>query len=280
MTLRNLRIAELQRHRVCWAARCREVSTLVRPAQPSTFFPCVAKLSFLLSSSHHPILQSEGSRGSEDGTSSRQPSQERSSNPAPDPVDESSNDFATLTPEYDRDLLSLLPTIEIIDGLIVYYFEYCNWIYRHVNQATFSRSWERFKNGVNSDRIILALACAIMATATHYLPTQHPLLESLPETHEQLGQKFFDVSTQALKRKQQETKSYSLELVELLLIRSHYLNMLKNDSEEIWHIRGELVAIGTAMGLHRDPGKWRMHRDVAERRRWAWWHIVLLERYV
>jgi len=33
------------------------------------------------------------------------------------------------------------------------------------------------------------------------------------------------------------------------------------------------------MGLHRDPGKWRMHRDVAERRRWAWWHIVLMERW-
>ena len=34
------------------------------------------------------------------------------------------------------------------------------------------------------------------------------------------------------------------------------------------------------MGLHRDPDKWRMHREVAERRRWAWWHILLLERLV
>ncbi|KAE9395647.1 hypothetical protein BT96DRAFT_922689 [Gymnopus androsaceus JB14] len=214
------------------------------------------------------LLSSEGSRGSEDDTSSRQPSQERSSNPAPDPAEESSSDFPGLALEYDRDLLGLLPTVEVIDGLILYYFEYCNWIYRHVNQTAFSRNWERFKNGVNSDRIILALACAIMAIATHYLPTQHPLLESFSETYEQLGQKFFDVSTQALQRKQQETKKYSLELVELLLIRSHYLVMLKNDSEEIWHIRGELVAIGTAMGLHRDPGKWRMHRDLAERRSW------------
>ncbi|KAJ3935633.1 MAG: fungal-specific transcription factor domain-containing protein [Lentinula lateritia] len=225
-------------------------------------------------------LLSNESRGSEDGTSSRQASQERLSNPAPDIVDDiSSNDFPTLTPEYDRDLLSLLPTIEVIDGLLAYYFEYCNWIYRHVNQAAFSHNWERFKNGVNSDRITLALACAIMAIATHYLPTQHSLLDSLNETHELLGQKFFDVSTQALHRKQQEAKSYTLDLVELLLIRTHYLNMLKNDSEGSWHIRGELVTIGTAMGLHRDPGKWRMHRDVAERRRWAWWHIVLLERW-
>ena len=66
-----------------------------------------------------------------------------------------------------------------------------------------------------------------------------------------------------------------------MLFRStHYLTLSKNESEEIWSIRGELVSIGSAMGLHRDPDKWRMHREVAERRRWAWWHILLLERLV
>ncbi|KAJ3566969.1 hypothetical protein NP233_g6672 [Leucocoprinus birnbaumii] len=57
--------------------------------------------------------------------------------------------------------------------------------------------------------------------------------------------------------------------------------MHKNDSEEIWTIRGELVTIAMAMGLHRDPSKWRKRFDqtMAERRRWAWWHIVLLERW-
>lgn len=65
-----------------------------------------------------------------------------------------------------------------------------------------------------------------------------------------------------------------------MLIRTHYLTLSKNESEEIWSIRGELVAIGTAMGLHRDPEKWKMSREIAERRRWAWWHIILLERFV
>ncbi|KAF9008834.1 hypothetical protein BDQ17DRAFT_1349028 [Cyathus striatus] len=64
-----------------------------------------------------------------------------------------------------------------------------------------------------------------------------------------------------------------------MLIRGHFLTLTKTDSEEIWHIRGEIVTIGMAMGLHRDPGRWRMPRDLAERRRWAWWHIVLLERW-
>lgn len=205
------------------------------------------------------------SRGSDD-SESRQASQDRS------------DDLSAMSHEYDRDLLALLPSVDIIDGLITYYFEYCNWIYRHINQASFLHHWERYKNGSSPDRTILATACAIMAIATYYLPTQHRLLEGFPESHEELGLKYFDVSSTALQRRQADTKTYSLDLIELLLIRCHYLTTAKRDSEEIWHAKGEIVTIGTAMGLHRDPGKWKMHREVAERRRWAWWHILLLER--
>ncbi|KAF8211559.1 fungal-specific transcription factor domain-containing protein [Mycena galopus ATCC 62051] len=211
-------------------------------------------------------LVSSDARGSED-SDSRQASHV-------------SDDLNTgMSHEYDRDLLAMLPSVDIIDGLINYYFEYCNWIYRHVNQVSFLHHWERYKNGSSPDRTVLATACVIMALATYYLPAQHRLLEGYQETHEELGLKYFDVSTTALQRHQADTKAYSLDLIELLLIRCHYLTTSKRDSEEIWHAKGEIVTIGTAMGLHRDPGKWRMHRDVAERRRWAWWHIVLLERW-
>jgi len=182
------------------------------------------------------------------------------------------------TPQYDRDLLATLPPIEVIDDLIGFYFEYCNWIYRHVNQPSFTRHWARFKTGDSADKIVLATACTMMAIATYFLPAKHSILESFSETHEELSAKFYQVSTTALSRRLAEAKAYSLELVELYLIRGQYQTLSKNDSEEIWHIRGELVSIGTAMGLHRDPGKWKMHRDIAERRRWAWWHIVLMER--
>ncbi|KAG6813444.1 hypothetical protein H0H92_010778 [Tricholoma furcatifolium] len=204
-------------------------------------------------------------RGSEE-SDSRQQSQERP------------EEYPTMT-EYDRDLLAMLPAIEVIDELINFYFEYCNWIYRHVNQASFTLAWERFKNGTSADRLILATACVMMAVATSYLPSHHHFLQSFPESHEELGLKFYEVSTTALTRRLAESRSYSLELVELHLIRGMFQTRSKNDTEEIWHIRGELVTIGMAMGLHRDPGKWRMHRDVAERRRWAWWHIVLMERW-
>ncbi|KAJ6627401.1 fungal-specific transcription factor domain-containing protein [Mycena sp. CBHHK59/15] len=218
------------------------------------------------SAATHLMLSQSDSRGSED-SDSRQPSQDRT------------DDLSAMSHEYDRDLLALLPSVDIIDGLITYYFEYCNWIYRHINQVSFLHHWERYKNGSSPDRTILATACAVMAIATYYLPAQHRLLDGFPETHEELGLKYFDVSTTALHRRQSETKTYSLDLIELLLIRCHYLTTAKRDSEEIWHAKGEIVTIGTAMGLHRDPGKWKMHRDVAERRRWAWWHIVLLERW-
>ncbi|KAJ7638442.1 fungal-specific transcription factor domain-containing protein [Roridomyces roridus] len=220
------------------------------------------------SAATHLLLSHPDARNSED-TDSRQASQDRSS-----------DDLAsTVNHEYDRDLLALLPSVDIIDSLINYYFEYCNWIYRHVNQLSFIQQWEKYKNGSCPDRIILATACVIMANATYYLPPQHRILEAYPETHEELGLKYFEVSTTALQRRQAETKTYSLDLIELLLIRCHYLTATKRDGEEVWYAKGEIVTIGTAMGLHRDPGKWKMHRDVAERRRWAWWHIVLLERW-
>lgn len=40
------------------------------------------------------------------------------------------NHSMAATHEYDRDLLNLLPSFDIIDQLIDYYFEYCNWIHR------------------------------------------------------------------------------------------------------------------------------------------------------
>ncbi len=184
-------------------------------------------------------------------------------------------------PTYDNDLLALFPPINVADGLIRYYFDYCNWVYRHVNENTFTHQWDRFKNGSSGDRIILATAFIIMGIAIFYLPSQHPLLDAFPnQSQDDIGQKFYELACIALQRRMAEGKMYTLELVELLLVRCHYLTLSKRDSEEIWYIKGELFSIGTAIGLHRDPGKWHMSRDVAERRRWAWWHIILLERLV
>lgn len=186
--------------------------------------------------------------------------------------------------EEDRDLLSELPHVSTIDGLIDYYFEYCNWVYRHINEPVFLAAWQRYKTGATADRIILGTVCMVMATALPYLPSDHELLRSLPPHLnigiEELGQKFYNVMKVALQRRQNETKSYSLELVELLLLRGNYLALSKIETEEIWNVKGELITISTAMGLHRDPGKLKLPLEVAERRRWAWWHVILFERSV
>ena len=122
----------------------------------------------------------------------------------------------------------------------------------------------------------------MMALATQYLSANHQLLESFSQPPEEIGLRLWEISGIALQRRMVDTRSYTLELIELLLCRCHFLTMHKNDSEEIWTIRGELVTTAMAMGLHRDPSKWKKRWDqtTAERRRWAWWHIVLLERYV
>lgn len=185
---------------------------------------------------------------------------------------------------YDGDLIPILPPTHTIDGLIDYYFEYCNWIYRHVNQDAFLKSWGRYKNGQGGSRVVLATVCIVILLAVRYLPNGHPLLESLPGSCEELETRYYGIMRIVLQRHQDELrregmgKGYSLDLVELLLVRSHFLTFAKEDPEETWNVQGELVNIGTAMGLHKDPGDTRFTREEAERRRWAWWHIILLER--
>lgn len=132
--------------------------------------------------------------------------------------------------------------------------------------------------------MILATVCILILLAVRYLPKGHPLLASLPGSTEELATKYYGVMREALERHQRDLrkdgmgKGYSLDLIELLLVRSHYLTFAKEDPEETWAIKGELINIGTAMGLHKDPGETRFSRFESERRRWAWWHIILFER--
>ena len=187
---------------------------------------------------------------------------------------------------YDEDLFAMLPPIHTVDGLIEYYFEYCNWVYRHVNQPAFLAAWLRYKSGECGDRVVFGIVCVIIALSVRYLPPGHPLISSLVGTAEEVGDRYYSLMLDAFTRyretmrKEGLGKGYTLELVELLLLRGHYLTFAKKDPEEIWSVRGELVSIGTALGLHRDPGSGKFEKTIAERRRWAWWHIILLERCV
>jgi len=187
------------------------------------------------------------------------------------------NTLPAYQPDYD--LCKELPPASVIDDLVEYYFEHCNWVYRFVNPSAFMAAWSHYKSGAGADRTVLATVCMIMAVALSYLPADHELLRALPHDTKELGKRFYSIMRLALQRKQTESRAYTLELVELHLIRGHYLLISNIDSEETWHVKGELVNIATAMGLHRDPGK-DMPLEAAERRRWAWWNVLLLDRYV
>lgn len=81
---------------------------------------------------------------------------------------------------FDDDLLAQLPAIHVIDGLVDYYLNFCNWMYRHVYPPTFTTSWNRFKECASADRLVLATLAVVMAVAVRYLPEQHALLTALP----------------------------------------------------------------------------------------------------
>ncbi|KAF9821044.1 hypothetical protein IEO21_01021 [Rhodonia placenta] len=184
---------------------------------------------------------------------------------------------------YDEDLVSQLPSVDTVDQLIAYYFEYCNWMYHHVNQPAFLAEWARFKSGEDRSRVILGTVCIIIAITIRYLSVGHPIIADMPAAPEVLSTRYYGVMLKVLKRHREDaesiTRTYTMALVELLLAQAHYLTFAKEDPEDVWALSGELVSIGTAMGLHCDPSKTRYELSVAERRRWAWWHIMTFERW-
>ena len=170
------------------------------------------------------------------------------------------------------DLLKRLPPVHEIDALIDYYFRSCNWIYRHVHQPSFLRSWNRIHDGETVDAIVVGTASAISAVALCYMPFQYgSSTNALKET-------LNDVTLTVLHQHAKLSTAYSLGLVEMLLIRSHYLTLSEECSDEIWAVKNEVLKMATAIGLHQDPITSEVDREEAERRRWAWWHIMLLDR--
>jgi hypothetical protein len=120
----------------------------------------------------------------------------------------------------------------------------------------------------------------MISVALQFLPPGHHLLDTLGHDSQELGHKYHEVMLSLLRRDSLDPQPYTLEFVELLLMRCHFHTMYMADSEELWNMRGEAVSIAIAVGLHRDPGRWEMSTEVAERRRWAWWNVMLLERHV
>ncbi|QRV87593.1 Fungal specific transcription factor domain [Ceratobasidium sp. AG-Ba] len=193
--------------------------------------------------------------------------------------DESGAASCSLDVRQNLDLLAKLPDVAVVDGLLKYYFENCTWLNRHLNQASLQTSWTRFKISTCTDHLTVSILFVVLAISLHYLPKSHPLAAQL-RANSSLGDDYYENSTIALERQRTSgSKVPTMELVELHLLRANYLSISKIDCEEIWTIRGEVMSIALSLGLHRDPGKWRLSREQIERRRWAWWNVLQLERW-
>lgn len=91
--------------------------------------------------------------------------------------DSRENDDSTSRPStYDDDLLAMLPPLHIIDGLVDYYFEYCNWVYRHVHPLSFQEAWGKFKSGQSGDRLVLATLVSPYYSLLHFSPIRSATL--------------------------------------------------------------------------------------------------------
>ncbi|KAI9450500.1 hypothetical protein BJY52DRAFT_1191779 [Lactarius psammicola] len=161
--------------------------------------------------------------------------------------------------EQDHDLVRLMPPLAVIDALLDHYFEYCTWLYRPIDAVAFMRRWS------NYNRI--------------HLPDGHSISPGQPPVRPELGTRCYNIALMLMERHGPSTPGRDLDRIELLVARAYYLTLVTVDSEELWLLRAELVAVGTAFGLHRDPGAWSLPNNTAERRRMAWWNIVFLDRW-
>jgi hypothetical protein len=119
---------------------------------------------------------------------------------------------------------------------------------------------------------------------SYLMPERHPtrmfLVHSVDKSQEP-GHRFFVVMKEALARHQAENLGYSLELLELTLLSGLYMKVSgQSRGEEAWQVKSQCVTIALAMGLHRDPGKWKVLPGVVDRRRAAWWNVVCIDRCV
>ncbi|KAI9451542.1 fungal-specific transcription factor domain-containing protein [Russula earlei] len=206
--------------------------------------------------------------------------------PLPDQQEEQSSSAGHRSPkallasyEQDHDLVRLMPSLAVIDALLDYYFEHCTWLHRPVDSVAFMRRWSNYKSGIWPCRITLATACVLLATAVFHLPDGYSVSPGQPPVRSELGTRCYNIALMLMERHGPSTPGRDLDRIELLLARSFYLALVTVDSEELWLLRAELVAVGTALGLHRDPGTWGLPNITAERRRMAWWNIVFLDRW-
>jgi hypothetical protein len=176
--------------------------------------------------------------------------------------------------------MSRLPSVDLIDRLLEYYFQNCSWITCYIHASVFMPRWAQYKTCKEPSAVTFGTVCEIIAIVAKCLPVGHPLYAELGRSGSEMHKQYHDVLLAADGYHPFiHPHFYSVDLVELLLVRIHYAMITGAQSEDMWSLCRDLVTVGTSIGLHVDPGA-ALDAANTERRRWAWWNLLAIERYV
>ncbi|KAF8308536.1 hypothetical protein DL93DRAFT_2100582 [Clavulina sp. PMI_390] len=176
-----------------------------------------------------------------------------------------------------------LPNHEVLfEHLIHFFFESCTFFMAMLNQNLWLEEWrlERAR-GDKSNILTLGTVYLIAAIALSHLPENDPIGGLLPKelNVNELGQRWYAASRRCIAQYRSLRAPPSLPYVEHLLLRCHYLYISQTIPTGSWAGKGDLNAAVLALALHRDPGNWKISPVEIERRRWAWWNFVSLDRW-
>ncbi|EJD06233.1 uncharacterized protein FOMMEDRAFT_119797 [Fomitiporia mediterranea MF3/22] len=178
-----------------------------------------------------------------------------------------------------------LPTLDRATALCNAYIEHVSWycmpvsqqqLFRELLAATYGQmssdnrqaedTHQTFRKLDNHDLALLLVVFACGAACEQYREPKHGD-----------GQQYYRLSRVALGLQPIFARS-SLTTVQVLLLMALYdiVSMRKNNLEETWKVVFMAANIAGSIGLHRDPGRWKLEPKVMERRRNVFWELYLL----
>ncbi|OQV05070.1 Fungal specific transcription factor domain-containing protein [Cladophialophora immunda] len=164
-----------------------------------------------------------------------------------------------------------LPPVALASQLVDLFFEHVYPLYPFVHRPSFMQRLNETYSGGQRDIDVpwQATLNLIFAFGSDYLDL------SLAETYT-MSQSFLQHATELILSVCFDTTT--LEVVQALLLLSCHLQS-NMQYQRVWTSIGTLYRVAQSLGLHMDPGSWRISPIEKEIRRRIWWGIYSLDRF-
>ncbi|KAK5462564.1 hypothetical protein LTS15_002276 [Exophiala xenobiotica] len=164
-----------------------------------------------------------------------------------------------------------LPPGALANRLVDLFFEHVHPLYPFVHRPSFMQRLNETYSGVQRDIDVpwQATLNLVFAFGSDYLDL------TLAETYA-TGQCFLQHATELILSVCFDTST--LEVVQALLMLSCHLQS-NMQYQRVWTSIGTLYRVAQSLGLHMDPGSWRISPIEKELRRRIWWGIYSLDRF-